>query len=331
MVVDNRAGCRINPLSQFPIFSSSDIEEAHDLIAQNFSRHSLNIETSQKNWTTQYDGLFLKNTALLCSTYGADVRVNPESDQYFFTQTTLEGNTEVALGNEVSHTQKGSTVVVSPTADYQMRFQKGSSRLIVMFEREALEHQLAQLISRCIKEPLLFDLTMAGDSAQSIAWSKSLFYMCEQFSLSKQMLESDAFVKHASNMLMSQLLELQSHNYTHLLHHDPVIRSPQHVRRAIAYIEEHIEEPIFLAELASAVGVSARTLQKGFLRYLDSTPSEYIRSLRMHVVHGALIKAEPTKQVSEILLQYGITSFGHFSSAYKKVHGCSPSETLKRG
>lgn len=76
MVFHSVAGQQHNPLSKYPIFQSNDIEEAHDLISQNFSPHSLNILSGQKSLTTQYDGLFFNKMALLCGTYGADVLVN---------------------------------------------------------------------------------------------------------------------------------------------------------------------------------------------------------------------------------------------------------------
>ena len=330
MAINSQAAVGGNPLEKFPIFQSSDIEEAHDLIAQNFSRHSLSVMSARQSLATRYDGLFLKDMALLCGTYGADVKINPESNQYFFTQTTLAGDTSVALGREQVQTQCGGTVVVSPSASYEMELHQGSSRLITMFEREALENQLSQLLNKPINQPLVFDLNMDSSSEASNAWRRSLMFLCEQFSASEPIFNSDAFRNQATDLLMTQLLNTQHHNYSAQLHHDPVVNSPRHVRRAIAYIEEHIREPISLAAMAEAVGVTARTLQKGFLKYLDATPTEYIRKLRIVCVHDELMRASGDTQVGEILLNYGITSFGHFAKAYKAVHGCTPSETLHR-
>ncbi|UTW11389.1 helix-turn-helix transcriptional regulator [Marinobacterium rhizophilum] len=42
-------------------------------------------------------------------------------------------------------------------------------------------------------------------------------------------------------------------------------------------IDAHLGESISLADLACCVGVTARTLQNGFQRFLDCTPTEYIR------------------------------------------------------
>ena len=329
MTICDQFGNNKNPLNQYPIFESSDIEEAHDLIAKNFGPHSLSIMSCRQKMSTQYNGIFFSNGALLFNTYGADVQINPESNKYFFTQTTLAGNTEISLGKQICQTQSGSTVVVSPSTNYQMKLQQGSKRLIIMLEREALEQQLCRLINQPIKQPLMFDLGMNEHHSNQL-WSRSLLYLCDQFAHSKNLSNCNAYLKHSCDMLMALLLEVQPHNYSNAFNQHSSDHCPRHVKRAIAYIEENIERPISLSELACAVGVTARTLQNGFMRYTESTPSEYIRSEKIRAIHEALLKAPVDQQVSEILLQYGISSFGHFSRLYKQRYGCTPCQTLKK-
>jgi AraC-like DNA-binding protein len=320
-----------HPLQQFPIFQSSDIEEAQDLIARNFSRHSLSVLSSRQKLSSRYDGLFFHNIGLMCGTYGADVKINPESNEYFFTQTTLAGHTRVSMAGEEVETDNGTTVVVSPTTQYEMHLGQGSSRLIAMFEREALETQLSKMLNAPLRQPLEFDLGMSDCNGQRSAWLRSLDFLCDQFSITQDLASNAAFLQHANDLLITQLLNSQSHNYSEQLHHNPVVHSPRHVRRAIAYIEEHIHEPISLAAMASTIGVTSRTLQKGFLKYVDASPSDYIRQLRLRCIHDELIRAnELDTQVSTVLMNYGITSFGHFSKLYKTVYQCTPAETLRQ-
>lgn len=320
-----------HPLQQFPIFQSSDIDEAQDLIARNFSRHSLSVLSHQQALSSRYDGLFFNNIGLMCGTYGADVKINPESNEYFFTQTTLAGHTRVSMAGESVDTDNGTTVVVSPTANYEMYLGQGSSRLIAMIERDALEGQLSKMLNAPLDAPLTFDLSMSDNVGQRSAWLRSLDYLCDQFSMAKAMATDETFLQHANDLLMTQLLNSQSHNYSEQLSRDPIVQSPRHVKRAIAYIEEHVHEPISLAEMAASIGVSARTVQKGFLKYLSLSPSDYIRQLRLRCIHDELIRAnELDTQVGAILMNYGITSFGHFSKRYKAIYGCTPTDTLRQ-
>jgi AraC-like DNA-binding protein len=211
-----------------------------------------------------------------------------------------------------------------------MRLLKGCRRLTVLFDRSALEHQLSLLVNQEINKPLIFNLEMGDANGCRSTWLNSLLYLCEQFSLSNRTTGNEPYLWHANNMLMSLLLEIQPHNYSHLLSRDEKANSPKFVRRAIAYIEEHVRQPISLTELASFAGTSTRTLQRGFLKYTGKNPCEYIRLVKVHAVYEALKAACPGSQVSDILYDYGISSFGHFTRAYKGVYGCTPSETLNK-
>jgi transcriptional regulator GlxA family with amidase domain len=100
--------------------------------------------------------------------------------------------------------------------------------------------------------------------------------------------------------------------------------------KARDYIEQHLGEPIALASLAQFCDVSIRTLQNGFTRFLQQTPSDYVRTRRLALVHVALQQAGPADSVTDILLRHGVASFGHFAMQYRKQYGCLPSETLRR-
>jgi transcriptional regulator GlxA family with amidase domain len=55
--------------------------------------------------------------------------------------------------------------------------------------------------------------------------------------------------------------------------------SPATLRRAIAFIDEHVHDDIVGAEIAAAAGVTIRAAQLAFRRHLDTTPLGYLRRL----------------------------------------------------
>ena len=105
---------------------------------------------------------------------------------------------------------------------------------------------------------------------------------------------------------------------------------PQRLRRAIAFIDDNAHLDIRLTDIAMAIGVTPRTVQYTFRRYLGTTPLEYLRRVRLHRAHHDLQAADPAVDtVMEIAGRWQFSHPGRFSMAYKEAFGTSPSRTLR--
>ncbi|MCJ8504309.1 helix-turn-helix transcriptional regulator [Kocuria flava] len=104
---------------------------------------------------------------------------------------------------------------------------------------------------------------------------------------------------------------------------------PAAVRRAVAYMEEHLAEPIGLAEIAAAARLSPRGLQAAFRRALDTTPLAHLRLLRLEAAHVELLSADPsTSTVAGIAARWGFAHPGRFAAVYRERYGHGPAESL---
>jgi AraC-like DNA-binding protein len=106
---------------------------------------------------------------------------------------------------------------------------------------------------------------------------------------------------------------------------------PAAVRRAVAYIESHAAEPITAAWIAEAARVSPRALQASFRRHLDTTPTAYLRRVRLSRAHRDLLDADPATggTVAAIARRWGYLSLSHFAADYRAAYGRPPRETLR--
>lgn len=104
------------------------------------------------------------------------------------------------------------------------------------------------------------------------------------------------------------------------------------VRRAVAFIDAHLAEPIGVAEIAAAARLSPRGLQAAFRRALDTTPTAYLHTVRLAAAHTDLLQADPTDgaTVAAIAARWGFAHRGRFAAAYRRVYGESPATTLQR-
>jgi transcriptional regulator GlxA family with amidase domain len=102
--------------------------------------------------------------------------------------------------------------------------------------------------------------------------------------------------------------------------------TPQPLRRALAFIDEHAGEPITLNEIAVAARLSPRGLQATFRRHLDTTPLALLRSIRMDRAHRDLRNAEPGgTTVAALAARWGFTHLGRFAIEYRSRYGSYPS------
>ncbi|MGV9817507.1 AraC family transcriptional regulator [Nocardia xishanensis] len=105
---------------------------------------------------------------------------------------------------------------------------------------------------------------------------------------------------------------------------------PDTLRRAIAYIEAHANEPITVADIAAGAYVSIRAVQLAFRRHLDSTPMSYLRKVRLAAAHEQLRATGPGsgQTVTSVAADWGFAHPGRFASAYREAYGVSPQTTL---
>jgi transcriptional regulator GlxA family with amidase domain len=107
-------------------------------------------------------------------------------------------------------------------------------------------------------------------------------------------------------------------------HHELVMR------RFHRIVEENPGTPLYILEMCTTIGVSARTLLACCQEHLGMGPKQYLLWRRLQLVRRALRDAVPgTTTVTEIFTQYGFWQFGRFAGLYKTTFGERPSDTLR--
>jgi AraC-like DNA-binding protein len=107
--------------------------------------------------------------------------------------------------------------------------------------------------------------------------------------------------------------------------HRPVL-----LRRAVEFIEANVYEDIGLIDIATAVHVTPRALQYMFRRHLDTTPTQFLRLVRLHHAHQDLVSGvRPSDTVAAIAARWGFMHTGRFAASYRATYGHSPQTTLR--
>lgn len=107
--------------------------------------------------------------------------------------------------------------------------------------------------------------------------------------------------------------------------------APRQIRRAVEWIDAHIDQDIYLDDLARVSGVSVRNLQICFKRQFGVGPIAYITAMRLRRAHEDLKSAAPNVTIAEIAKRWKFSRPGDFATKYKSMFGRYPSETRRFG
>ncbi len=99
------------------------------------------------------------------------------------------------------------------------------------------------------------------------------------------------------------------------------VRHPK-LARVIAFMENHIEDPVSPSDLATEVDMSTRQLERLFRRYLNRSPKRYYMELRLERARNLLMQTDMS--VISVALATGFTSPSHFSKCYRAQYDTTP-------
>ncbi|WP_202303671.1 AraC family transcriptional regulator [Dryocola clanedunensis] len=149
--------------------------------------------------------------------------------------------------------------------------------------------------------------------------------------LYRHFLLSSDWQQSASHMTLSTASTLL---LTHLVQHYssvqwklPAVRgglAPVVLRNIQAYIEQHLSEPLTLAELALEAGLSEFHFARMFKQSTQLAPHQYVMQRRM--VRAEALVRHSLLSLTDIAMSCGFSSASHFSNRFKSMMGVTPSQ-----
>ncbi|WP_255950544.1 AraC family transcriptional regulator [Streptomyces odontomachi] len=319
------------PLSRFEQLHTADVDQARHVVAEAFCPHRLTALDKARRFETRFHAIRTSQVSLCYLDYGGRVHIAPhEQESFYLVLIPLAGQAELSHGRERAlYDAKGAGV---PPVDrtYHIHVSAGSPHLVVRIARDRLEEHLRSMLARPVDAPIRFDLGMDMTAPAIRSWRRVVNLLLDEIDGDGLIPRQPLAMRELERLLLGQLLLAQPNNYSALLHGPPRGTAPKAIRRAAELIETHAAEPLTVEDLAEATGLSVRTLQEGFRRFLDTTPMSHLREIRLRHAREELTAADPTSTtVTEIAARWGFLHAGRFSARYHKRFGESPSVTLR--
>jgi len=130
--------------------------------------------------------------------------------------------------------------------------------------------------------------------------------------------------------LLTLLLHHHGHNYSEELAQSVPTPVPGVVRRAERFIIDNAGASITVSDVSDNLGISLRSLQVAFRQWRETTPTAFLRRVRLQLVRDELLRSGREANVTTIALRHGFSHLGRFSAQYRSAFGEGPSATLRR-
>jgi AraC-like DNA-binding protein len=318
-------------LEQHRIFHSRHVGEARAYL----EHKEFHLEINPR-WAGELDmrinGVYLPGMWFGYFQYGLPVATRAVGRDDYWIQMPVCGQIEVIGSSSTAICDSRHAAVLSPTHTdfYLVRSSSRCGRLCLSLTKASLVGQLAALLGELPTAPLDFAPTIDLATGYGRSLARYVLMAVADLEQAGSVLWSPTTMRTFEQFITTALLLSHPHNYSNALRCLEKSIAPRDVRRAVDYIEAHLDQAITVADLVVATGVAGRTLFMHFKSFKGVSPMRYARDARLRQVRQALLRAEPDASVTEIAMSTGFTHMGRFSVEYRRRFGETPSQTLKQ-
>lgn len=315
---------------RFTRVASGDYEEVRQSVGRIFCAHELKVVGKSQALATELH--FRRGTSISYGSmhYGATVDIDPgRLDTFYLIQLPLRGHETIYCEDSEVVSDRRVGTIISPEPSFRMRHARGTQKFFIRIERGALERKCEQYYGRPLKGPLNFApaIPLAGAATGSLL--RLMEWQLREAS-DGRLMDQPQIAARLEEVLMLSLLATLPHNQRDEPAGGQPCLIPAFLKRAIAYVEEHMGDPLTAADVAAQAGVSIRSLFAGYRKYRDTTPMKHLKTLRLDAAHRALCEPSPGCTVTAAALRCGFGHLGTFAADYRQRFGELPSATLQR-
>jgi AraC-like DNA-binding protein len=316
----------MRPISRMQI-RTRDRQEAISVISRIYCAHEMGLPGPYSGLATCLDVTHGGVQPIVHLKHSTPVRIDAGSfPSLMLMQTCVDGGGSVTQGDATAVCRVGETLPLSPGVDTRTQFDGRFAQRTVRLDVERAEALVALWLGHPLDRSLRFELLPFSASLEQ-AWTQAvdllLDYERQNFAL------PDAAVASFDEFMLSLVLRLHPHNYSEEVRDARTHASPRVVRQA-EYWMRNGEAGMSVSAIAARIGVSLRTLEVAFREYRHSTPTRYLRNVRLDAVRSRLLDPNPGTTVTSAALDNGFFHLPRFSAYYKAAFHELPGQTLRR-
>jgi AraC-like DNA-binding protein len=316
------------PLRRHTLMLSGDVGTVEDVLRAKAFDISLS-RPQEEPQAARINAIDLPRLHLCYVAYGTEaMAVTRAPGDVFRLQLPLAGSATISVGARELACHGNQGIVLAPRQEHRVLTDAPCRRLLMYVGEQVLMQQLNALLGDAVRRPVAFDPVLDVEDGAGASFRRWLSLAVAEFDRGDALINNPLALSRFEDFLLTGLLLTQPHRYSGALDGGGNIL-PRSIKRAIAYLEAHVGEPVTIADLVAATGTPGRTLFKHFRAATGFTPFGYLRKLRYERVRAALV-ADSDATVAAIAGAFGFTHLGRFAEGYRAAFGELPSQTLRR-
>jgi AraC-like DNA-binding protein len=306
--------------------STPDLAEAIAAVSKVYCPHEVKILGSNRGVRTNLAALERPMHSIVSLRYSAPVHIDAGNfDNLMLMMTCADGSARAAQGRQKVEWRRGQTLPFSPNVRSHLAFERDFCQRSVRLDINAMEALCSRLLNRALDKPLRFEFRTFSVPLER-AWEEAVALLRKYEELGIALPPASAH--SLEEFIGSLILERHPHNFSDALSGPWQAAAPRIVREAEQLMRS--EQPQTVSLVAKRLGVSLRTLELGFREYRRSTPTQYLRQMRLEAARVRLQAADAGATVTMIALAHGFPHLARFAAYYRAAFGEYPSETLGR-
>jgi AraC-like DNA-binding protein len=318
-----------SPVERFEL-ATNDVGRAHEALRETYSDHEVQLRGDAEHFAYRQLTAVAGPLAADQIEHTMSVTVTADPLPCLTSLLVVHGNLAIRAGRE--ETGLGPGDVALPRLGLPLSVDWDDLRVHVV--RTPLAEVARIAAERCGTDAAAFRFErMTPVSAEmSRYWRDTIAYLHQAFAGPHSPMASPLLRAALAEFAAAAQLAVFPHTATSATRlHGPGQVAPSALRRAVAFIDAHATEPVTLTQMAEAAGVTGRALQLAFMRHYDTTPTGYLRRVRLARAHRDLRDADPSDgtTVAAIARRWGWANPSHFATAYRAAYGRYPRHTLR--
>jgi AraC-like DNA-binding protein len=306
--------------------STPDLAEAIAAVGKVYCPHEVKILGSNRGVRTVLKALEHPRHSMVSLRYSAPVHIDAGNfDNLMLMMTCADGQARATQGRQKVEWRRGQTLPFSPNVRSHLTFERDFCQHSIRLDIDAMEALCSRLLNRGLDQPLQFAfLPFSADLERAWEEAVALLRRYEEFGI----VLPPAAALQLEEFIGTLLLEQHPHNYTDALSRPHQTATPRVVKEA-----EHLmrTEALWTVSLvAKFLGVSLRTLESSFREFRQSTPTQFLRQVRLDAARAELETPSAATTVTAVALANGFPHLARFSAYYRSAFNEYPSQTLGR-